>query len=61
MGDELLIIAHLNFGDMICLDMERNVIVQWDHEIGEEVYEWNSFSDWLRDELESGKEFINCE
>jgi hypothetical protein len=41
--------------------MERNVIVQWDHEIGEEVYEWNSFSDWLRDELESGKEFINCE
>lgn len=61
MGDELLIIADLNFGDMICLDMERNVIVQWDHEIGEEVYEWNSFSDWLRDELESGKEFINCE
>lgn len=56
MGDELLIIADLNFGDMICLDMERNVIVQWDHEIGEDVYEWDCFSSWLKDELESGKE-----
>ena len=58
MGDELLIIADLIYGDMICYDCERHVIVQWDHEIGEVTIEWDSFADWLREEMKIGNELV---
>ena len=59
MGDELLIIADLIYGDMICYDCERHVIVQWDHEIGEVTIEWDSFADWLREEMKIGNELVD--
>ena len=59
MGDELLIVADLNYGDMICIDEKNNVIVQWDHEKGEVVEEWDSFSSWLKEEMEIGKDLVD--
>ena len=59
MGDKLLIVADLNYGDMICIDEENNVIVQWDHEKGEIVEEWDSFSSWLKEEMEIGKDLVD--
>ncbi len=59
MGDKLLIVADLNYGDMICIDEENNVIVQWDHEKGEIVEKWDSFSSWLKEEMEIGKDLVD--
>ena len=59
MGDELLIIADLNYGDMICYDSKRQVIVQWDHEIGEVTIEWDTFAEWLQDEMKAGSELVD--
>ncbi len=59
MGDKLLIVADLNYGDMICINEENNVIVQWDHEKGEIVEEWDSFSSWLKEEMEIGKDLVD--
>lgn len=59
MGDKLLIVADLNYGDMICIDEENNVIVQWDHEKGEIVEEWDGFSSWLKEEMEIGKDLVD--
>ena len=61
MGDNLLIVADLNYGDMVCLDRETSKIVNWSHEIGEIDQEWDSFSAWLKDEMEIGKSLVDYE
>lgn len=47
-----LIIAQLNFGDFICIDLNYpNRIIQWDHEEDVEFDEWNSLEEWLSEQI----------
>lgn len=46
------------------LDLSRTnkmdgVIIYWNHETGEVTEEWDSFGEWLNDEMESGKMLVN--
>lgn len=45
---DYLIIASLNFGDLICINLnKKNDIIQWDHEEDKAYDSWNSLGDWL--------------
>lgn len=48
----LMIIGKLNFGDWICMDLNSDEIVQWDHESDEEFCKWNSLEEWLKETIE---------
>lgn len=54
-----LIIGKLNFGDWLCIDLNRtNEVIQWDHEVDEEFCRWNSLEDWLEETI---NEYIEYE
>ncbi len=48
----ILIIGKLNYGDLLCIDLNDNhQIIQWDHENDEEFCRWNSLEEWLLETL----------
>ena len=49
----LLIIGRMNFGDLLCIDLNTNEIVQWDHETDEEFLRWSGFFAFLSEEIDS--------
>ncbi len=53
-----LIIASLNYGDLICLDLNAPYkVIQWSHETDEMFCEWDNLEQWLREMIEDYKEF----
>ena len=53
-----LIIAKLNYGDLICINLNEPFdIIQWDHETDSLYCSWDSLSEWLVDNVESFKQF----
>lgn len=47
-----LIIAKLNFGDFICVNLNSpNEIIQWDHENNTLFFKWDTMFDWLSDTI----------
>ena len=58
-----LIIADLNYGDVVCMDLNKSngidaEIVQWDHETGKVSRKWNGFVDWLMSEMDEGAQLV---
>jgi cell wall assembly regulator SMI1 len=61
---ELLTIAHLNYGDSICIDLSKDSgfdapVVQWDHETQCVSRTWGGFLEWLMDVLEEGSLLVD--
>jgi hypothetical protein len=59
MPKDYLIIANLNYGDLICIDLTTNDgidadIVQWSHEEGVVSRRWSGIAEWLMDVLQEG-------
>lgn len=51
-----LIIAKLNFGDFICINLKApHDVIQWDHELDEEYMNWSSFKEYLEESIEDYK------
>lgn len=49
---EYLIFAKLNFGDLICVNLNSPFdVIQWDHERNESYCTWSSVSEWIEDFL----------
>lgn len=42
-----LIIAELNFGDFIAIDLNTEEVIQWDHECDEEFDRWDTLCDFI--------------
>lgn len=42
-----LIIAELNFGDFIAIDLNSEEVLQWDHECDEEFDRWDTLYDFI--------------
>lgn len=64
MLDEYLIIADINYGDVVCMDLSKSngidtEVVQWNHEIGTVSRKWNSFVDWLMSEMDEGSQLVD--
>ncbi|MCP3742655.1 SMI1/KNR4 family protein [Rossellomorea sp. BNER] len=64
MPDKYLIIADLNYGDTICMDLEGGNeydarIVQWDRESQTVSRSWDSFVEWLMDALDEGSMLVD--
>jgi hypothetical protein len=63
MPDDLLIIADMNYGDLICIVLDRNngesEVVQWSIEDNDISRKWNSFTEWLLSTLEEGSMLVN--
>lgn len=60
----VLIIGETCEGNIIGYDLTRTnlidgVVVYWNHEIGEVEDEWDCLEEWLEDEMETGKMYIN--
>lgn len=54
-----LIFAKLNFGDLICVNLNAPFdVIQWDHENNENYCVWGSISEWLDETI---KEYIDYE
>ena len=43
-----LIIAELNFGDFIAIDLNTSEVLQWDHECDEEFDRWHTLYDFIK-------------
>ncbi|MCL2165193.1 MAG: SMI1/KNR4 family protein [Oscillospiraceae bacterium] len=54
--NSLYIVGRTNFGDILCVDLNSQELVQWDHEENEEFLRWNSLVDYIDDELRSYSE-----
>ena len=53
-----LIFGRLNYGDLICIDLNgNNEVIQWDHEQDEEFCRWNSIEEWLTDQIDDYIEY----
>lgn len=53
-----LIIAKLNFGDYICINLNTpNDVIQWDHENDKIFCSWNNLEEWLQENVDSFEEF----
>ena len=53
-----LIIAKLNFGDYICINLNTpHDIIQWDHENDKIFCSWNNLEEWLQENIDSFEEF----
>ena len=53
-----LIIAKLNYGDIICINLNApHDVIQWDHETDSTFCNWDSLNEWLADNLSSFEEF----
>ncbi|MNN11588.1 SMI1 / KNR4 family protein [compost metagenome] len=66
MPDTYLIIADLNYGDTICIDLETSngydaKIIQWDRENHTVSRSWDSFVEWLMDALDEGAMLVDYE
>lgn len=54
LGPDYLIIASLNFGDLICINLNKNNdIIQWDHEEDSAFDSWDNLEDWLEFTIKS--------
>ena len=63
---EYLPIAILNYGDIVCIDLQKSndyeaPVVQWDIESKEISRKWNRIVDWLMDALEEGAMLVDYE
>jgi len=47
----MLIVGQLNFGDLVCLDVNSGEIIQWDHELDEEYLRWTDIFSFIEDEI----------
>nr|MCR5206684.1 SMI1/KNR4 family protein [Lachnospiraceae bacterium] len=47
--ETMLIIGRLNYGDLFCIDLDNQNIIQWDHEMNVEFCRWNSLEEWLEE------------
>jgi hypothetical protein len=60
-----LVIAAYNYGDEICLVVEKTDpdedvgVIRWDHETGKAVHKWPSLEAWLKSEMTSGSNTYN--
>ena len=53
-----LIIARLNYGDLICVDLNQpNRVIQWSHETDEEFCEWDNIEQWLLEMIADYNEY----
>lgn len=53
-----LIIAKLNFGDFICINLNQPFdVIQWDHENDQLFCTWNSLEEWLIENIDLFEEF----
>lgn len=56
--DNYLIIGKLNYGDLICINLNKpNDVLQWDHENNERFCSWDNLFDWLNDNFSSYETF----
>lgn len=54
-----LIFAKLNFGDLICVNLNAPFdVIQWDHENNEKYCVWSSTSEWIDETI---REYIDYE
>ena len=54
--DLLYIVGRTNFGDVLCIDLNSQELVQWDHEEDEEFLRWKSMTDYIDDEFRAYSE-----
>ncbi|WP_399627922.1 SMI1/KNR4 family protein [Sporosarcina sp. SG10008] len=64
MPDKYLIIADLNYGDTICMEIEKNgeydaKIIQWDRESQTVSRNWDGFVEWIMDVLDEGEMLVD--
>lgn len=53
-----LIIAKLNYGDLICVDLNKpNKVIQWSHETDELFCEWDNIDQWLSEMIADYEEY----
>lgn len=53
-----LIIAKLNYGDYICVDLsQNNKVIQWSHESDEGFCEWDNLEQWLSEMITDYEEY----
>ncbi len=58
LANNYLIIARLNYGDLICVDLNcENRVIQWSHETDEEFCEWDSLEQWLSEMIADYEEY----
>lgn len=56
--NKYLIFAKLNFGDMICVNINSPFdVIQWDHESDEQFCYWNSIYEWLEETIKDFQEY----
>ncbi|GKV56650.1 hypothetical protein NCCP2222_25970 [Sporosarcina sp. NCCP-2222] len=66
MTKNLFIIADLNYGDLICFNLNTSngqdaVVVQWDTESKSVSRTWKGFKDWIMDVLKEGSMLVDYE
>ncbi|WP_257151624.1 SMI1/KNR4 family protein [Bacillus pseudomycoides] len=59
-----LIIADLNYGDTICIDLESSngydaTVIQWDRETNSVSRSWSGLVEWLMDTLDEGSLLVD--
>ncbi|MEK4936672.1 SMI1/KNR4 family protein [Bacillus pseudomycoides] len=64
MSDTYLIIADLNYGDTICIDLESSngydaPVIQWDRETHSVSRSWSGLVEWLMDTLDEGSMLVD--
>lgn len=53
-----LIFAKLNFGDLLCINLNDPYdVIQWDHENDEQYCTWPSIFEWLKEAINCFKEY----
>lgn len=53
-----LIFAKLNYGDLICVNLEKpNNVVQWSHETDELFCEWKGIDEWLSEMIDDYEKY----
>lgn len=57
-----LIIGKLNYGDLLCIDLNNNhEIIQWNHENDEEFCRWNSLEEWLLETIDDYEKSVGVD
>ena len=53
-----LVVAKLNFGDLICVYLNNPFnVIQWDHETDEQYCFWDSLFEWLEESIKEYKDY----
>lgn len=56
--DNYLLFANLNFGDLVCINLNEPFdVIQWDHEQDEQFNDWEGLAQWLYDEIDDYEEY----